>query len=446
MGGRRTARLSDHEPLAENPVVFDWSWTLAAEPATLWPLVSDTNRMNLLANMAPVQFEETPNPEGGSDRVGRQKMLGLPVAWDEHPFEWAFPYGFSVLREFHYGILKAYRSSVAMQPDGPNTRLTHRVELVPRLGLMAPFVRREGVKLQKAWDHAYKAVDAHVKGEGPYPFENMAAPKQPGDPAALLAGADDPELARKIFDHVIREHAHELGHVRPFVLADRWRAGREDVLGAFLGVSRKQLLIPQWSLLCPHCRGAKGTAATLDGLADTVHCQACNIHFGKAADDVVELSFRPDPRYRQAQEASYCVGGPGATPHVFFQTKLVPGMTRDAGLSVPPGPYRLRGPRMKGHVDVFYHAGPLPAPPEGEEADPAPPLAVMLASDGPQVDGPLHLDGPKLRIRIANGTESVQDVVIEARSWRDDVVTLAWLKERPALLAAFEGAQAAGPA
>lgn len=434
--------MMEQEPLAEQPIVYDWSWTLSAAPDVVWPLVSDTNRMNVLAAMAPVRFEETPNPAGGSDRVGNQKMLGLPVSWDEQPFEWSFPNGFSVRRDFHFGVLKAYRSSVILKPEGHGTRLIHRVELVPRLGLMAPFIRREGVKLQKHWDHAYTAVDAFIRGKGPYPFENLDPPEKEGDPSPFVAGQDDPELAQRIFDHVLREHANELGHVRPFVLADRWRAEREAVLASFLGVTRRTLLKPQWSLLCPHCRGAKGTSATLSGLADTVHCQACNIHFGKVADDVIELSFFPDPRYRVAQEATYCVGGPGATPHVCFQSKLLPGMARDVSLSVSPGPYRLRGSRLKGTVDFYYHGGPAAETPEGEE--PAPPLAVMLLIDGAQVEGKLHLEGPKLTLRVSNGTETVHDLVIESRSWRDDVVTLAWLKQHPELLAAIEEAAVVG--
>jgi len=99
---------------ALNPdaIAFDWAWSLAATPEQLWPLVSDTNRINQLARMAPATFTETPQAEGGSARQGETTQLGMGVTWDEHPFEWAYPYGFTVLREFHNGVLSAYRSTV----------------------------------------------------------------------------------------------------------------------------------------------------------------------------------------------------------------------------------------------------------------------------------------------------------------------------------------------
>ena len=129
--------LETPPPLGEAPVVYAWEWELAASPEQLWPLVSDTNRINLLASMAPARFEETPVAEGGVERTGQAKQLGLGVTWDEHPFEWAYPAGFSVRRDFHNRVLQAYRSSVALKPRaGGGTLLAHMVELIPRLGIL----------------------------------------------------------------------------------------------------------------------------------------------------------------------------------------------------------------------------------------------------------------------------------------------------------------------
>lgn len=435
-------------PLGEAPVVYAWEWELAASPEQLWPLVSDTNRINLLASMAPARFEETPQPEGGVERTGQAKQLGLGVTWDEHPFEWAYPAGFSVRRDFHNGVLLAYRSSVALAPRaGGGTLLAHMVELIPRLGIMAPFVRREGVKLQRNWDHAYRAIDAYLTADGPYPYEHVKAPRLGADAKALAAriaeDSPDPALERRLFDHVLGDPGHEVAHVRPFILADRWKRDREEVLVACVQLVRRALLKPQWSLLCPHCRGAKGTADTIAGLAGKVHCQACNIDFGHTADDKVELTFRPDPRYRRIEEATYCVGGPGATPHVCFQSRLLPGAGRDVGLTVPPGSYRLRGPRIKAPFDFQYH-GEGPPLAEGEVAPEPPTILAGPAGAAPEpVEGeepgpdPRHLTGGKLRLRVVNEDGSPLDVVIETRSWREDVITLDWLRSRPDLLAAL---------
>ncbi|MDB5096613.1 MAG: pknB 21 [Cyanobacteria bacterium RYN_339] len=400
-------------------IAFHWDWLLEATPEQLWPLVSDTNRINLLASMAPASFTETPNPEGGSDRTGNARQLGLGVAWDEHPFEWVYPHGFSVLREFHNGVLRQYRSSVTLTPEGSGTRLVHRVELEARIALMAPFVEREGPKQQRNWDHAYRAIDAYVMGTGPYPFSRTAKVKLPGAAKELAAEIEvdspDPELERKLFSCVMGEHEHELCHLRPFLLADRWRASREALLGLCAYAVRRKLLIPQWSLLCPHCRGAKGTAARPEDLASTVFCNSCNISFGRVSDDLVELTFRPNPTYRKVQEATYCVGGPGSQPHVLFQARLLPGAGRDVSLSIDPGRYRLRGPRIAAPLEFNYFTGDEVA----EE------LPVFEAADagftGPEAD----VQGPKLRLRLINTTNTPQDLLIETRDWRDDATTLA---------------------
>lgn len=340
-------------------VVFHWDWLLRATPERLWPLVSDTNRVNVLASMAPASFTEAPHPEGGTDRTGSARQLGLGVTWDEHPFEWAYPHGFSVLREFHNGVLKQYRSSVTLTPAEGGTRLVHRVELEPRLGLMAGFVEREGPKQQRNWDHAYRAIDAYLADEGPWPFQRSAKVRLTGAAREVAAEIElespDPALERQLFDHVLGEHGHELCHLRPFVLADRWRASREALLALCAYGVRRKLLEPQWSLLCPHCRGAKGTVTRPEELASTVYCNSCNISFGRVSDDVVELTFKPHPAYRKVQEATYCVGGPGSQPHVLFQARVLPGAGRDVTLPVPPGRYRLRGPRIAGMLDLLFH-------------------------------------------------------------------------------------------
>lgn len=416
--------MTEAAPLAADAVIYRWDWLLRASPERLWPLVSDTNRINQLASMAPVRFTDTPDPEGGVDRTGQAKMLGLGVTWDEHPFEWMYPHGFSVMREFHNGVLKAYRSSVVLAPEGEGTRLVHQVELIPRVGLMAPFVRREGPKQQRNWDHAYRAIDAYLAGEAPWPFSRSAKVRLSG-PAQQLVGeievdSPDPELERQLFDHVLGEHEHELGHIRPFMLADRWRASREALLDVCLYGVRRKLLEQQWSLLCPHCRGAKGTVSHPSQLATQVYCNSCNIMFGRAADDVVELTFRPNPTYRKVQEASFCIGGPGSQPHVVFQARLAPGSGRDLALPVPPGAYRLRGPRIKLSCDLTFHAG---ADPEGE-------LPVFEASAEGIQAAETHIDGSRLCLRIINSDSVAHEVLVETRDWRDDTVTLAYVRQQ----------------
>jgi hypothetical protein len=190
---------------------------------------------------------------------------------------------------------------------------------------------------------------------------------------------------------------------------------------------RRKLLLPQWSLLCPHCRGAKGTVARPDQLASQVYCNSCNIGFGRVSDELVELTFRPNPLYRKVQEATYCVGGPGSQPHVLFQARVLPGAGRDVALPVEPGRYRLRGPRLAAPLDFGYHAG--------EEA--AEELPVFEATDAGITTETPEIAGPKLKLRLINATDAPQEFLIETRDWRDDAITLAAVRAMAAADAAI---------
>jgi hypothetical protein len=312
---------------------------------------------------------------------------------------------------------------VVLSPEGTGTRLIHQVELIPRVSLMAMFVRREGPKQQRNWDFAYRTVDAYLAGEAAWPFAATKKIRLSG-PARQIeeeieVDSAEPELERLLFQHVMGEKENELAQIRPFVLADRWRASREAILTACLYAMRRKLLEPQWSLLCPHCRGAKGAATHPDRMANEIYCNACNIMFGKASDDMVELTFRPNPIYRKVQETTFCVGGPGSQPHVVFQARLAAQSGRDVSLPVPEGAYRLRGPRIKLPCDVTFHV----ANQDGEEL----PL-FEASSDGFQALT-THVDGTRMRLRIVNAGTTPVDVLLETREWRDDTVTLACIRQ-----------------
>jgi len=60
--------LGEEMPPAQAGLVrtWAWEWTLPAPPGRLWPLVSDTDRLNRLAGLPPVKFRFEPLPAGGS--------------------------------------------------------------------------------------------------------------------------------------------------------------------------------------------------------------------------------------------------------------------------------------------------------------------------------------------------------------------------------------------
>src|ERR1700733_15171761 len=73
--------------------------------AAVWPVLAMTDWLNRAVGLPPVKYEIQPLPEGGSQVIGRAKILGLPLIWREFPFEWTEPEFYQVRRVFLSGAL-----------------------------------------------------------------------------------------------------------------------------------------------------------------------------------------------------------------------------------------------------------------------------------------------------------------------------------------------------
>jgi hypothetical protein len=334
---------------------FRWIWELRASPGALWPLVSNTDRFNRDCGYPAVQVVAPPPGTGRritNARRLRASTLGRPVEWEEIAFESVEPVRFGVERHYLSGPLAwvVWWCGLAPRADG-GTTLTYDMRIRPAsalVGAVLPFiierrVRRPAERVFKKYDEfALAGLRASRLAQKPRLAEGGAArlaaaakslTTQAGQPAPLverlvahLAGADDLSLAR----------------LRPYALADEWRAPRRDTLHLFLHATRAGLLDFSWDLICPHCRGAKAGQGSLAGLKPVAHCDTCDVDFTANFDQSVELAFTPNAAVRAVPRADYCVGGPQVTPHVLAQRRLRAGETLDLALALAPGRYRVR--------------------------------------------------------------------------------------------------------
>jgi class 3 adenylate cyclase len=176
------------------------------------------------------------------------------------------------------------------------------------------------------------------------------------------------------------------------------------------------LLRLSWDLLCPRCRGAKRSVASLDQLPKEAHCSSCNIGYDADFARNVELSFQPAPAVRELTIGEYCLNGPYTTPHVVVQQVLAPGEERSVAADLPAGPYRLRTLEAGGELDIDHSA---------ETGFPAIVVdGVTVAAGAPAPPG---------EIRMSNRGGSDAGIVIESREWVADALTA----HRATLLQAF---------
>src|ERR1700710_456232 len=104
--------------------------TLDASPEQLWPLLSDTGRVDRA--MGIPAFEPSTIEPDLSFAVNSHYM-GVPVAWREYPYEWVFEQWYKVERAFRSPVpveRVANRTTLTALPDG-KTRVDVDVEFVP---------------------------------------------------------------------------------------------------------------------------------------------------------------------------------------------------------------------------------------------------------------------------------------------------------------------------
>ena len=113
---------------------YRWEYELQSSPEQLWSLVADTDRFNRDAGMPALQ-----HPEGRRQRLRnarrrlRFSFLGLPVEWEEQPFEWIRPSRFGVVRKYSKGPMAELKVLAELSPLGNGgTKLTYQLWATPK--------------------------------------------------------------------------------------------------------------------------------------------------------------------------------------------------------------------------------------------------------------------------------------------------------------------------
>jgi class 3 adenylate cyclase len=384
---------------------------LVSSPDRLWPLVSDTNRFNRDAGVpAVVERDRGPNAR----KRLRLTRLGVPVEWEEEPFEWISPYRFSVMRRYLRGPLEWMRVSATLSArESGGTHLAYDVRARPRnlLGRVAAAVqigilsRRRFVDVFRRYDSEAGGVDAALRGPSP----RLAPAARERLEAARKALRHGP--ADRLVDLLERGDELTVARLRPYALADAWGCDRRETLELCLEATRQGLLELQWELLCPLCRGAAANETRLDAVGERLHCDTCLIDFDVQFDRSVEVTFRPAAAIRETERAAFCVGGPQLTPHVVAQQLVPPGGRRSLDARLEPGRYRVRALALP-------HALPVVVMPGGADA-----AEAILGGDGWSADE-LRL-GERPVLTLANETGDEQLLELERTAWSDQAATAA---------------------
>ncbi|MBC8162507.1 MAG: adenylate/guanylate cyclase domain-containing protein [Roseiflexaceae bacterium] len=394
--------------MAARTVDLHETLVLNATVEQLWPLLSDTSRVNRLVGLPASQQVE---PGENFSRVISSNYFGVPVSWRELPFQWVFEQWHEVERVFAPPIpIERISVATTLGVEHGQTRVDVRVRLVNRNAagwLASQFV--VGRKMMRDLMRVYRQLD-RLAVEG---VKVLPPPQPPRFNAARLAAGLvrlhelqlDDQLITLLGAHIRQADDADVIKMQPYRLSDSWGTERMAVLRLCLYATRAGLLDLEWDVICPHCRGASQRASTLQDLHHDVYCPSCNIHYDLDFDEAVELRFSVSPSVREALDISYCVGGPANTRHVLGQIQVPAGSTRDVALQIAPGRYRVRCPPASSVVQINALA-------EAAASE----LTLLLDEDSFELSAS-ELRAGWCRLRLANRTDQPRQVVVEDRAW-----------------------------
>ncbi len=347
-------------PVTHSSIVeTDWEWDLQSSAEELWPLVSNTDRINSGAGFPAVTYFTERSEQGTLEQFGTFTLGWSKLVWQEHPYEWIEGRRFGVLREFRKGPFVWFLSTVELIPqeDG-GTKLVHSVRIAPK-GYMGKLLAYLEVKIKgaKALNLVYRRIDEQLirerdGGKKADPFLS---------PVALSAHAQAVLTSRiaklqefQVSDECVAVLKHllehtpplELARIRPLVVARLAKLPQDDLIAAFLLATQTGLLTLHWDIICPTCRVSTSLVNTLKSIEEHAYCEACDLDFILDFGRAVELIFQSDAEIRAADLKTYCIGGPEHAPHVITQIILRPNEVLDLELALTPGAYNLRGPQL----------------------------------------------------------------------------------------------------
>ncbi len=324
------------------PVSLAWDLTSSASPSRVWEVFSDTDNFNRIAGFG-FRFEEIPDEDGSVERVGRVKVMGAELVWDELPFEYRADRWYRIRRRFRGGPALALSASLTLLPRATGTSIRYVVEMTPRNAATRPLVALElNTRSRKKIDLGLKAL-LEVVEQSTGTLQVPAPPLSADGEAALgsLDGLADRELARELRQFLREAPLTEQDRIRPLMAASAWSMDWLRVVAGLLEAVDLDVLTMRWDLLCPVCSGAKQRAKTLR-LGVQVHCTSCNLRYDDTFADGMSVSFRPAPRVRGVQVEAACIGSPSLQPRVLAQETVTAGDERVIDVELGEGGYRLR--------------------------------------------------------------------------------------------------------
>ena len=377
----------------------------------LWAIVADTPRWGEASGFPKYQSTEQLQEDGTIKVFGEVSFAGMKLNWEEPPANWIEGLWFEQLRLFSNGPFVSMATRAELVERNSHSSVSIEICFLPRNLLGYILGHRLSRAFQGKVQHLLDIADQLIMAEKSDLFETdfQLSPSAGERARTIIRAIDQTEyghgLADKLLEYITGKQEVDLWSMRPLALAARWQVDPRFAVELFLQSVRDGLLESRWDILCPRCRVSKATTANIGDLPGKVHCDACNIDYEANFARNVELSFSPSPSIRPVEYGYYCRSGPGFTPHIKGQCTLDPGESRSLPASLSPGDYRIRTLEAGDELNFTHDSAALPE--------------IILLEDKLETGG----NSPAEQIMLRNNGPVQRTIVIEDRSWLDEVLT-----------------------
>ena len=385
--------------MANRRIEKSWTWHLKAPREALWPLLSDTARLNEALGLPLYRLRETMDDDGTAHRYGEYEESQARVQWQEPPFEWVRNHWWRWDRFHKEGPIERSRGTLVLEPGKRGgTELRYTLEAEPR-GILGHALIRSGHLKEAArrMEKIARQADVHCrKSVGDF-YSNLSAARAVTKKTPLpvpedITGSDRTVLTQAFGWLQIAPDA-DVMEIRPKRMARALNIGLAEAHSACMLAAGIEAFVPVYRTTCLSCFRNAREANTMAGLTDAFGCPECGAMVRPDISDSVEIFYRPHEALRKIPQGTHCASGPQVFPRIVAQQTLEARDRHDLPITLPLGRYAAR---------VLGEPALLPFEMNAQGG------ALIKVGDG-WIEGP----GDAQSLLIENHGERISTVIIE---------------------------------
>lgn len=330
----------------------------------LWAVISDTSRMNKAMGLPA--WEEA---ELNGSRVVRTKVLGQQQEWVEAPWTWIIHQEIRQERTYKKGLMHSQTGTFRILSEKTSDG-AHQVEIsfnwygnIFLKFILGPLSAQFLQKQMTAYVHKQEKIyfaNAQAKN-------TLLTPLRPLNPVdeqlisrIFYETKSDSQNLKTIVKTLVASDSLDIHKINPKKLSTQTGLGLNSAIEQLTTLTQHGYLALTWDVVCPHCRGPQQEVAKLQLVNETSRCQTCELEFSAQSERAVEVSFKPQSKFREIGSMVFCAAEPAKKTHILMNWAVEKNKKFKFNMDLKEGFYRIRTLQGKKECEVQVSGGGSP--------------------------------------------------------------------------------------